>query len=204
MAIISKEFKKDQKSILFLGYDKNQCSLISFLEAKGCLVENKKTKLLEITNHDLIISFGYEHIIKKEILEKLNIPIINLHISYLPWNRGSHPNFWAFYESTPSGVTIHEIDQGVDTGSIIFQKLLKFNTRELTFEETYKNLIFEIEELFKSNIDKILNKNYKTKSQVGKGSFHKTKNLPKEFRGWDTNIYNEINRLRRLKLIKSF
>ncbi len=204
MAIISKEFKKDQKSILFLGYDKNQCSLISFLEAKGCLVENKKTKLLEITNHDLIISFGYKHIIKKEILEKLNIPIINLHISYLPWNRGSHPNFWAFYESTPSGVTIHEIDQGVDTGSIIFQKLLKFNTRELTFEETYKNLIFEIEELFKSNIDKILNKNYKTKSQVGKGSFHKTKNLPKEFRGWDTNIYNEINRLRRLKLIKSF
>ena len=133
MAIISKEFKKDQKSILFLGYDKNQCSLISFLEAKGCLVENKKTKLLEITNHDLIISFGYKHIIKKEILEKLNIPIINLHISYLPWNRGSHPNFWAFYESTPSGVTIHEIDQGVDTGSIIFQKLLKFNTRELTF-----------------------------------------------------------------------
>lgn len=204
MAIISKEFKKDQKSILFLGYDKNQCSLISFLEAKGCLVENKKTKFLEITNHDLIISFGYKHIIKKEILEKLNIPIINLHISYLPWNRGSHPNFWAFYESTPSGVTIHEIDQGVDTGSIIFQKLLKFNTRELTFEETYKNLIFEIEELFKSNIDKILNKNYKTKSQVGKGSFHKTKNLPKEFRGWDTNIYNEINRLRRLKLIKSF
>jgi len=204
MAIISNKFKKDKKSILFLGYDKKQSSIISFLEKKGCFVENKKTKLSEITNHDFIISFGYKHIIEKEILEKLKVPVINLHISYLPWNRGSHPNFWSFYESTPSGVTIHEIDNGVDTGSIIFQKLLKFNTKKLTFEESYKKLIFEIEELFKSNIDLILNKNYKTKAQIGKGSHHKTKDLPKEFSGWDSNIYNEINRLWNIKLTKSF
>ncbi len=204
MTIITNKLKKEKKSILFLGYDKKQCSIISFLEEKGCLVENKKTKLSQITNHDFIISFGYKHIIEKEILEKLEIPVINLHISYLPWNRGSHPNFWSFYESTPSGVTIHEIDNGVDTGSIIFQKLLKFNMKELTFEETYKNLIFEIEELFKSNVDMILDKNYIAKAQIGKGSFHKTKDLPKEFRGWDSNIYNEINRLWNLNLTKSF
>ena len=204
MTIISNKLKKEKKSILFLGYDKKQCSIISFLERKGYLVENKKTKLSQITNHDFIISFGYKHIIEKEILEKLKIPVINLHISYLPWNRGSHPNFWSFYESTPSGVTIHEIDNGIDTGSIIFQKLLKFNTQKLTFEETYKNLIFEIEELFKSNIDMILNKNYIAKAQIGVGSFHKKKDLPKEFRGWDSNIYNEINRLRNLKLTESF
>ena len=204
MTIISNKLKKEKKSILFLGYDKKQCSIISFLERKGYLVENKKTKLSQITNHDFIISFGYKHIIEKEILEKLKIPVINLHISYLPWNRGSHPNFWSFYESTPSGVTIHEIDNGIDTGSIIFQKLLKFNTQKLTFEETYKNLIFEIEELFKSNIDMILNKNYIAKAQIGVGSFHKKKDLPKEFRGWDSNIYNEINRLRNLNLTESF
>lgn len=204
MTIISNKLKKEKKSILFLGYDKKQCSIISFLERKGYLVENKKTKLSQITNHDFIISFGYKHIIEKEILEKLKIPVINLHISYLPWNKGSYPNFWSFYESTPSGVTIHEIDNGIDTGSIIFQKLLKFNTKKLTFEETYKNLIFEIEELFKSNIDIILNKNYIAKAQIGEGSFHKTKDLPKEFRGWDSNIYNEINRLRNLKLTENF
>ena len=103
MTIISNKLKKEKKSILFLGYDKKQCSIISFLERKGYLVKNKKTKLSQITNHDFIISFGYKHIIEKEILEKLKIPVINLHISYLPWNRGSHPNFWSFYESTPSG-----------------------------------------------------------------------------------------------------
>ena len=33
------------------------------------MVENKKTKLSQITNHDFIISFRYKHIIEKEILE---------------------------------------------------------------------------------------------------------------------------------------
>ena len=59
MTIISNKLKKEKKSILFLGYDKKQCSIINFLERKGYLVENKKTKLSQITNHDFIISFGY-------------------------------------------------------------------------------------------------------------------------------------------------
>ena len=68
------------------------------------------------------MSFGYRKIIHNKILKKLHKPIVNLHISYLPYNRGSHPAFWAFLDRTPSGVTIHELDKGIDTGKIIFQK----------------------------------------------------------------------------------
>ena len=32
--------------------------------------------------------------------------IINLHISFLPFNRGYYPNLWSHQEGTPSGVTI--------------------------------------------------------------------------------------------------
>ena len=53
--------------------------------------------------------------------------IINLHISYLPYNKGAHPNFWSFADNTPSGVTIHEVNENLDSGNIIFQKKIEFD-----------------------------------------------------------------------------
>ena len=51
-------------------------------------------------------------------------------MSYLPYNRGAHPNFWSFVNNTVKGVTIHEIDQGIDTGKIILQKSIKFDLKK--------------------------------------------------------------------------
>ncbi len=71
------------------------------------------------------------------------ISIINLHISFLPWNRGAHPNFWSFYDDTPKGVTIHLIDEGIDTGAIIYQKEITFDRNEKTFESnSFNNICF--------------------------------------------------------------
>lgn len=66
-------------------------------------------KLLEIKPQK-IISYSYRYLIKKEIIDFMPTSIINLHISYLPWNRGANPNFWSFVDNTIKGVTIHEID----------------------------------------------------------------------------------------------
>lgn len=148
-----------------------------------------------IIDYDLIISFGYRHIIKKEFINRLNIPIINLFISYLPWNKGSHPNFWSFIDRTPAGVSIHLIDIGIYTGQILFQKYVNFEDSELTFRDTYKTLIYEIENLFKSNIQYIVSGNYSLKPQVLKGSYHQKIELPKQFAGWDSNIEEKIERL---------
>src|SRR3989338_5004694 len=67
---------------------------------------------------DFIISYGYSYIIKKDIINQYKDKIINMHISFLPYNRGADPNFWSFIEDTPKGVTIHYIDEGIDTGDI--------------------------------------------------------------------------------------
>ena len=93
----------NNKKILFLGYNQHETHLINFLEKKGYLV--KKYLQKELTIRDAIsfkniISFGYRKIIKKKILSKLTFPIINLHMSYLPYNRGSHPNYWSFVDKT--------------------------------------------------------------------------------------------------------
>ena len=184
------------KQILFLGYCRKETRLISCLEKKGCTVIQSSEKISWKDEFDLIICFGYKHIIKKEQINKSSAPIINLHVSYLPWNKGAHPNFWSHYECTPSGVTIHEIDQGIDTGNIIFQKYVKFKERENTFFLTYKRLIIEIEDMFNKNIDSILSKKWHSKGQREVGTTHKVKDLPPSFKGWNSNIRNEIARLK--------
>ena len=125
-------------------------------------------------------------------------PIINLHISYLPWNKGAHPNFWSHFDCTPSGVTIHEIDEGVDTGNIIVQKYVNFEKSEITFSQTFKRLRKEVENLFIRNIDKLLTTSWESTPQRRSGTCHKLKDLPTLFGGWDTVIKDEIVRLDKL------
>ena len=87
---------KNNKKILFLGCDKSETKLIDELVKSNCQVFNSK-KMINSTNFDLIISFGFRFIIPKNFLKKkAKCPIINIHISYLPFNRGSHPNFLVF------------------------------------------------------------------------------------------------------------
>ena len=194
-----KQIKSPRKKILFLGYDQKQTCLIDQLIRNECEVWHGNQKLKEIDDFDLIISFGYRHLIKKNFLNRNKLPIINLHISYLPWNRGSHPNFWSFFDATPSGVTIHLINHGIDTGDIIYQRLVQFNEKEDTFSKTHKRLISELEQLFIDNIENIIMKRFVAKPQIHEGSFHKTSDLPKKFLGWDSNIKNEIKRLKNLR-----
>ncbi len=188
------------KKILFLGYNKKETSLIDFIKKfkKNIYIKHKKSKInfKEIKNYDLIICYGYRHIIENEIIKKFKNNIINLHISYLPYNRGAHPNFWSFVENTPSGVSIHQVDSGIDTGKIVIQKQINFNLlknkKKLTFKKTYKVLRNELEILFKNNFEKILNSNFKKFDQIGKGSYHQISDLPNLLKSWNQNIYKTV------------
>ena len=186
-----------KKKILFLGYNEKQTRIINELIKNECMVDHTNDKISNELDYDIIISFGYRHIIKKNIIKDISCPIFNLHISYLPYNRGSYPNFWSFYDNTPSGVTIHLVDEGIDTGPIVYQKYVKFLKSETTFLQTYSRLIEEVEDLFLKNLNNILNNNWVPIRQIGKGSFHKKSDLPKNFSGWNSNIFDELKRLER-------
>ncbi len=182
------------KRILFLGYDREQTRLIDALVDANCEVHHTDEKI-DVVDYDLIISFGYLHILKGDFLNSVLCPVINLHISYLPYNKGAHPNFWSFYDNTPSGVTIHLIDEGIDTGAIIYQKYVNFDNGERTFSQTYKRLINEIERLFLDNLGNIIRNNWVARPQRGEGALHFVNDLPNEFSGWDSVIEEELNRL---------
>ncbi len=188
------------KRVLFLGYDVSQTRIIKELILKNCYLDHTAKNIYNVGKYDLVICYGYKHILSKDLIKKSKCFILNLHISYLPYNKGAHPNFWAFYDKTPFGVTIHLIDEGIDTGPIIFQKNVTFNKNEVTFEETYKRLKQEIEILFIENISNILLKKWTAFPQKGCGTKHYVRDLPKNFSGWKSNVYDEIKKLKHAEI----
>jgi methionyl-tRNA formyltransferase len=194
----SKSGKKlSAKRVLFLGYNRKQTSLIGLLSKAGCEVDHSADPIDEV-DYDLIVSFGYRHIIRQTTLARITCPIINLHISYLPYNKGAHPGFWSFFDGTPSGVTIHLIDGGLDTGPIIYQRKVAFDAGETTFLDAHKRLIYEIEDLFVSHLDELLSGDWTAVPQCGDGTKHYVKDLPSDFAGWTSEIEPEITRLRKI------
>jgi len=163
--------------ILFLGQDDSP--LLKWLREKEKVVINTSDKItpefIKQNNITFLISYGYRHILKKDVLDKFQNKAINLHISYLPWNRGADPNFWSFVEDTPKGVTIHYLDEGVDTGDIIVQKEVKFESENETLATTYQKLHVEIQELFKNHWAEIKTGKCQRRKQTEKGGYHKVK-----------------------------
>lgn len=185
------------KSVLFLGYDEKQTRLIDSLKKFGTTVVHSDYEIPD-GDYGLVISYGFNRILKHKDFSRLAVPVLNLHISYLPFNRGKHPNFWSFYDQTPAGVTIHIMDGGIDTGPILYQRKVEFDADEITFEQTYCRLRQEIENLFEERISDILSQNWNPRPQKGLGSLHFEADLPKQFRGWNTLISAEIPRLKRI------
>ncbi len=180
--LVNPHEKESICKLLFLGYSEVDTALIKKIADYRCEVWHTSKKITSTEDFDIVVSYGYRHILSKDIIKNSRAPLINLHISYLPWNRGAHPNFWSFYESTPCGVSIHLIDEGIDTGPIIYQKKVAFDTKINTFSETYTQLKQEIEKLFLKNINNIINKTYSPKTQNGYGSFHTRLTCPKIFK----------------------
>jgi methionyl-tRNA formyltransferase len=71
---------------------------------------------------DIGISALFGYILRRELLDSCPAGCINIHSALLPYNRGAFPNVWSIVEGTPAGVTIHYIDEGIDTGDIISQQ----------------------------------------------------------------------------------
>ena len=180
--------KEISMKLLYLGNHQN-LNFTRFLENFGLVdFSNKKLEAPECQKYEWIISYGYRHIIKTSILHKTKNPILNLHISFLPFNKGSHPNYWSFKEKTPNGVTIHFMDKGIDTGPILVQKECVFDLNE-TLKTSYQKLKREVEDLFFSNFKKIIDGSLKPTPQKDIGTYHSSKDLPDDI-NWNIKIKN--------------
>ncbi|MGN0165143.1 MAG: methionyl-tRNA formyltransferase [Lachnospiraceae bacterium] len=75
---------------------------------------------------DIIIVAAFGQILSKEILELTPHGCINVHASLLPKYRGAAPIQWAILDGEETtGVTIMQMDEGLDTGDIILKKEIR-------------------------------------------------------------------------------
>ena len=181
---------------LFLTNNRNALPLYEWLAEHGETVTLYSGRLsvdmLERLHPKWVISYNYSYIVPKEIIALLHGHIVNLHASYLPWNRGASPNFWSFVEDAPKGVSIHFMDEGLDTGDLIAQEELVFEEERETFRSSYETLNDRMVQLFCRIWPMFSAGEIVGKQQTGKGSFHTMKDFAELLDGetldWDLNV----------------
>lgn len=85
--------------------------------------EQEIRRHLEEKGVELIVLAGYMRFIGEELLNHYPRRIINIHPAYLPNFPGAH-GIQDAYEAKAAytGVTVHYVDEGIDTGEIIMQE----------------------------------------------------------------------------------
>src|SRR5712692_5374337 len=86
---------------------------------------------VQLLGVDLIVVAGFPRILKRALIDVPRLGCINVHPSLLPRYRGPEPCYWvlANQENTTS-VTIHHVDEGIDTGDILLEGKLEIRPNE--------------------------------------------------------------------------
>jgi methionyl-tRNA formyltransferase len=155
------------------GKDKFQKSFKKYCANKKII---KSTKIEEVYNiPDLIfISLHYDKIIKVENFKSNKL--YNIHFSLLPKFKGMHTTAWPILLGENfTGVSLHKIDNGIDTGDIISQIKFKILIND-NAEKVFLNYIKFGIIIFKKNIFKLLRNNFSCFKQKNTKSSYFSKN----------------------------
>ncbi|RJR32867.1 MAG: methionyl-tRNA formyltransferase [Desulfobacteraceae bacterium] len=72
---------------------------------------------------DLFVSMSFDQIFRREIINLPPLKTINCHAGKLPFYRGRNVLNWVLInDETEFGITVHFVDEGIDTGDILVQK----------------------------------------------------------------------------------
>lgn len=98
---------------------------------------------LERHDVDLVVLAGYMMLVTTAFLDRLPYKVINLHPSLLPAFPGGSPiEDTMDYGARVTGVTVHYVDEGADTGPIILQEAV-----EIQYNDTVESLREKIHEV---------------------------------------------------------
>lgn len=91
----------------------------------------------KLYNSDLFVSMSFNQIFRNKIIELPRLNTINCHAGKLPFYRGRNILNWALINGEEDfGITVHFVDEGIDTGDIILQRLYP-----ISIQDNYKTLL---------------------------------------------------------------
>lgn len=105
---------------------------------------------------DLIVVHG-TRIISKKLLQEITCPFVNIHAGITPLYRGSHGAYWALVNNDREhcGVTLHLVDPGIDTGTILQQKNIPLTSSDNFITYPYLQLAEGLQ-LLKTSLPELL------------------------------------------------
>jgi phosphoribosylglycinamide formyltransferase-1 len=93
---------------------------------------------LQLRGVELVVLAGYMHLLTPSFLERFPERIVNVHPSLLPAFPGAHAIADALTSGVDTtGVTIHFVDEGLDTGAVIRQERIAVEPRETLIERIH-------------------------------------------------------------------
>ena len=85
-------------------------------------------------------------IIPPEVIASARIGVLNCHPGILPEFRGCNTVAWAIYTDRPVGMTVHLMEEGIDTGPVLFTRVSpKFDRRPGESLEVYDRRLKDLE-----------------------------------------------------------
>ena len=121
------------------------------------LRDGKALEILKEINPDIIVVVAYGKILPEEILNLPKFGCVNGHASLLPKYRGASPIQWCIVcGEEVTGITVMQMDKGMDTGDILTQKEVKIGENE-TAEELFERLSVISADLMLETIENIEN-----------------------------------------------
>lgn len=86
---------------------------------------------------DLFVSMSFNQIFRNRIINLPQLKTINCHAGKLPFYRGRNILNWALINDEKEfGITVHYVDEGIDTGDMILQR-----TFPITDDDNYNSLL---------------------------------------------------------------
>lgn len=148
---------------------------------------------------DVIFSIGWRRLIPRSVYSIPRHGAINLHEGLLPYYRGFAPTNWSIINGeTETGVTVHYVDEGADTGDIILQEKVSIRIDD-TAMDVYNKTLALFPSLLLKTITLLETSTIKAVKQDRTDGFFCTKRFPKDGRiNWHRNrlaIYNLVRAL---------
>ena len=124
--------------------EKGRGKEVSYTPVKECAIKNNipvfqplKIKEAEAVEElkkyeaDIFVVAAFGQILSGEILDMPKFGCVNIHASLLPKYRGAAPIQWSILDGEEeTGVTIMQMNEGLDTGDILLQKKIKISGDE--------------------------------------------------------------------------
>lgn len=169
--IFFKKFSKQRIKEIQQNYDLDISSIDfqNMISVKS-INDDRVKEVLNNYDFDVVLVNG-TRIIKNEILNTTNKPFVNTHTGITPKYRGVHGGYWALVNDDRDncGVTVHLVDEGIDTGNVLYQSLIQVSNKDNFNTYPYLQTAKAID-LLENILNDLKNENLKSKESLTKES----------------------------------